>query len=199
MYFICYQCSQCIIYNRPFLEIPQHINVQTCRYSAVLTISICTIMMNLSPYGFSNNYCCINVTMWSSLHWWLSNLTELMVIEFKKELLDILDRRLPKRNYMQIVGDPCAGENYFFDCFSDACINKGQIGNFNRYCSFPLQDAKDKGVFLWYEPNVENAAYDPLKMLFGDNLPAKVKYQGRCYHTSNPDLRPDQCRYYSSG
>ena len=57
-------------------------------------------------------------------------------------------------------------------------INFGQIGNFNKFLSFPLQEVINKRVLLWNEPNFKPGAIETLKMLFeGDSCDVKVKYK----------------------
>lgn len=98
---------------------------------------------------------------------------------FLLNLLNICDKRIPKKNCLQIFGPPCSGKNWFFDAVVSYYMFVGYIGNFNKYCSFPLMECVNKRILLWNEPNCEPAAFDTIKMLFGgDNLTVKVKYQG---------------------
>ena len=81
-------------------------------------------------------------------------------------------------NTLYVVSQRNAGKNYFFDMVSAALINFGQIGNFNKFVSFPLQKAVNKRVLLRNEPNYEPSAIEILKMLFGgDTCNVKVKYK----------------------
>lgn len=101
------------------------------------------------------------------------------VRSFINILYQVLDKAIPKKNCIQVVGEPSSGKNFFFDCILDFFLNHGSIGNFNRYNNFPLQDARDRRVLLWNEPNIEPSAYDTLKMLCGgDSMPVKIKYHG---------------------
>lgn len=99
--------------------------------------------------------------------------------DFLQKLHNILEKKVPKINCIEVVSPSSAGKNYFFDCVIRFYINSGNIGNFNRHCNFPFQDAIDRRVNMWNEPNCETGAYDTIKMLFGgDDLPARVKFEG---------------------
>lgn len=101
------------------------------------------------------------------------------IFNFLTNLLNICDRRIPKINCLQIFGPPCSGKNWFFDCVCAYYLFVGYIGNFNKYCSFPLMECVNKRMLMWNEPNCEPGSFDTIKMLFGgDNLTVKVKYQG---------------------
>lgn len=91
---------------------------------------------------------------------------------------NIFNRGATKQNTVHICGPPNCGKTYFADWASSFYINVGQIGNFNRYSNFPLNDAPNRRILVWNEPNVEPSAFDTVKMLTGgDPLPANVKYQ----------------------
>ncbi|KAL5282366.1 hypothetical protein ACFFRR_005503 [Megaselia abdita] len=78
---------------------------------------------------------------------------------------------------MFILSPPNAGKILFFDTFIHYCMNFGQIGNFNRYCSFPLMECVTRRIILWNEPVLESSATETLNMLFGgDTVSVKVKY-----------------------
>lgn len=97
--------------------------------------------------------------------------------EFLQNLYNVIDKLIPKKNTMFILSPPNAGKNFFFDTFIHYCLNFGQVGNFNRYCNFPLMECVDKRIILWNEPILEASATETLKMLFGgDTVSAKVKY-----------------------
>lgn len=107
----------------------------------------------------------------------LDNLDKL-VAKFIEVLYNFLERKTPKVNCLEVISEPSAGKNWFFDCISSFYINVGYIANFNRTQSFPLQDCFDRRILIWNEPNCESAAYDTIKMLFaGDPCAAKVKYK----------------------
>lgn len=97
---------------------------------------------------------------------------------FMQNLFDIVDKRIPKKNCLMIIGPPNSGKNWFFDHVIHFFQNFGQIGNFNKFVSFPLQESVNKRILLWNEPNCEPSAFDTCKMLFGgDLISVRVKYQ----------------------
>lgn len=106
---------------------------------------------------------------------------------FLLNLLNVCDKNIPKRNCLQIFGPPCSGKNWFFDCVTSFYMFVGFIGNFNKFCNFPLMECINKRILIWNEPNCEPSAFDTLKMLFGgDNMTVKVKYQGDGLVTRTP-------------
>lgn len=99
------------------------------------------------------------------------------------ESVEILDDLLKFQFYnneekiLQLLTDwiPLFLFDFFF--FINFCLNFGQVGNFNGYCSFPLIKCIDHRILLWNEPILEASATETLKMLFGgDTVPAKVKH-----------------------
>nr|QTE04117.1 MAG: nonstructural protein 1 [Emberiza spodocephala ambidensovirus] len=107
--------------------------------------------------------------------------------QFLTDLYNILDKRLPKVNAMQIISPPSAGKNFFFDAVIHFFFAYGQIGNFNKFNNFPLQECINKRILLWNEPNIEPSAVDTLKMLFGgDAVNAKIKYQADAVISRTP-------------
>lgn len=101
------------------------------------------------------------------------------VYNFLKNLYYLVDKKIPKKNCICVVGPSCSGKNFFFDCLIHSCINFGQIGNFNKYDRFPLQDALQRRILLWNEPNFEPGSEEILKLLFGgDTCSARIKYEG---------------------
>lgn len=102
---------------------------------------------------------------------------EEQIIIFLRDLYNVIDKIIPKKNTLFILSPPNAGKNFFFDTFIHYCLNFGQVGNFNRYCAFPLMECVNKRIILWNEPMLEPSATETLKMLFGgDTVSAKVKY-----------------------
>lgn len=91
----------------------------------------------------------------------------------------LFEKRFRKRNAIFIKGPPNAGKTYFADFISAFYVHVGQVGNFNRFHMFPLNDCVNKRLLVWNEPNIEPTSFDTVKMLTGgDPLPANVKYQG---------------------
>lgn len=100
------------------------------------------------------------------------------VQKFLKFLLEFLDKKTGKMNTLYVLSPPNAGKNFFFDCVIHAMINFGQIRNINKFSSFPFQEAVNKRVLLWNEPNFEPSAQETLKMILGgDQITVNVKYQ----------------------
>lgn len=98
---------------------------------------------------------------------------------FVHNLYKICNRSLPKRNCMFVLGEPNSGKNFFFDCVCHSLINFGCMGNFNKYCNFPLQECVQRRIIQWNEPNFEPGSEETLKLIFGgDTCNVKVKYQG---------------------
>lgn len=107
------------------------------------------------------------------------SISQLMQIkEFIQTLYDILEKKKAKTNSILIISAPTAGKNFFLDAILHFFINIGHIGNFNKYCNFPLNDAVERRVNVWNEPNFTDNHIDELKMLCaGDVLSAKVKFK----------------------
>ena len=101
------------------------------------------------------------------------------ISKFLQDCINILDKKLPKMNCLEIISPPSSGKNFFFDFLAGFYLNVGTIGNFNRFSNFPFQDCVNRRLLIWNEPNVESSAFDTCKMLFGgDPLPAKIKFCG---------------------
>lgn len=106
---------------------------------------------------------------------------------FLNTLLDVLNRRIPKKNTIFVLSPPNSGKNFFFDAVLHLLINYGQMGNFNRYQQFPLMDCVDRRVIMWNEPVLEATAVETLKMILGgDTVNAKVKYMPDAIVTRTP-------------
>lgn len=101
----------------------------------------------------------------------------LEIKRFLSRLYCIVDRIIPKKNCMFILSAPNAGKNFFFDAVIHYFLNFGQLGNFNKFNSFPMQDCVNRRILLWNEPVLEPSAEETLKCLFGgDTINVKVKY-----------------------
>lgn len=97
---------------------------------------------------------------------------------FLSDLLDVVEKRVPKKNTFFVVSPSNGGKNFFFDCIIHYFLNFGLIGNFNRYQNFPLQEAVHKRILLWNEPQAEASAFETLKTLLGgDQTIVRVKFQ----------------------
>lgn len=101
------------------------------------------------------------------------------VSDFLTDLYDILDKKIPKLNTLAIHADPNAGKNYFFGAVAAFFIDYGSIGTANKNNQFAFQEAANKRLALWNEPNYEAVHVEKLKeLLAGDTTRVHVKYQG---------------------
>lgn len=102
------------------------------------------------------------------------------VKEFLTDLVNILDKRVPKLNSMFVYAPPSSGKNFFFDFVLNFFLIRGQLMNIRKGESFPYMDCVDRRVILFNEPNIceSPSTMDTLKMLFGgDFCPAAVKFK----------------------
>lgn len=96
---------------------------------------------------------------------------------FLTDVYNICNKINPKKNTLFILSPPNAGKIFFFDAVIHFFINFGQLGNFNKYNSFPMQECCNKRIILWNEPCMEESSTETLKTLLGgDATNAKVKY-----------------------
>jgi len=119
------------------------------------------------------------------LHFQFDNDPEI-IFEFLSSLLNILDRNIPKCNSLLVYSPPSSGKNFFFDAVMDYFLNKGQFGKANKYNNFAFQDAAQKRIILWNEPNYESSNTDMLKMILGGdayNVNVKNKPDTAVYRT----------------
>lgn len=99
------------------------------------------------------------------------------IVIFLNTVIDILDKRIPKCNCICVHGPPSSGKNYFFDMILALCLNYGQLGCANKNNVFAFQEAPNKRVLLWNEPNYESAMTDTVKMMMGgDPYTVRVKH-----------------------
>lgn len=97
--------------------------------------------------------------------------------EFLQTLVDVLDKRIPKKNCIAIKSPPSAGKNFFFDMICAIFVNYGQLGRANKQNLFAFQEAPNKRVLIWNEPNYEMAMTDTIKMMMaGDPYNVRVKH-----------------------
>lgn len=106
---------------------------------------------------------------------------------FLNAVVDIIDKRIPKCNCLVIHSLPSAGKNFFFDMIFAILMNYGQLGGANKHNLFAFQEAPNKRLIVWNEPNYESGVVDTLKMMFaGDNCPVRVKYSMDANVTRTP-------------
>lgn len=101
---------------------------------------------------------------------------EEQIINFLEYLVDVLDRRINKLNTICVIGPPSSGKNFFFDMILAACLSYGQLTTANKFNNFAFQDAPDRRVIMWNEPNYCSSYTDFLKTLLGgDACNVRVK------------------------
>jgi len=99
---------------------------------------------------------------------------------FLQSLVNVLDKQPQrdgeianlKNNTFVVQSKPSAGKNFFFDMIFTFMLNMGQLGTANKHNNFAFQEAYEKRIILWNEPNYESAVTDYLKTLFegGDTM-----------------------------
>lgn len=96
---------------------------------------------------------------------------------FLNALVDIIDKRIPKCNCLVIQSPASAGKNFFFDMIFALLMNYGQLGIANKNNVFAFQEAPNKRIIVWNEPNYEPIVTDTLKMMTaGDPYTVRVKH-----------------------
>ncbi len=112
---------------------------------------------------------------------------ELAIMDFLYDVWAVVERKLAKCNCICVVSPPSGGKNFFFDTILAFCLNKGQLGNPNKYNHFAFQEAYGKRIILWNEPNYESSQTDMLKlMLGGDQYTVNVKCKHDCAVEKTP-------------
>lgn len=98
--------------------------------------------------------------------------------EFLIRLVNILDKKIAKKNTMYIHGDTCSGKSYFFDCVVHYFCNFGLIHDFKKHTNFQFQDCVSRRVLLWNEPTIEIGSLEKMKtVLGGDGTKVDIKYK----------------------
>lgn len=117
--------------------------------------------------------------------------------EFLTNLVNVVDRRVPKLNTFQVTSPPSAGKTWFFDMVCNFFLNRGNLKNFNRFSGFPFQDCHLRRILLWNEPNATPDSIDTLKMIFGgDDCAAGKKYEGDVNITRTPLIITTNTPFY---
>lgn len=109
-----------------------------------------------------------------------------IITKFVTDLYNVLEKRIPKLNSLLIYSEPSAGKNLFLDCIKDYFLNVGKLQNANRYNSFSFQDAPNRRIIFWNEPNYEPSKIETLKEILGGdttNTPVKYRGEGVLYRT----------------
>lgn len=121
------------------------------------------------------------------------------VSEFLQCLVDVVDRRVPKKNTIEVVAEHSTGKTWFFDMICDFFVNVGHLKNMNKFSQFPFQDCTNRRILLWNEPNCHPEFLDTLKTVYGgDRCPAAIKcrddaviYRTPLIVTSNNPIFPN--------
>ncbi len=119
---------------------------------------------------------------------------EAQIKSFLQNLVNVLDwqpESYPgsniKTNTFLVHSPPSAGKNFFFDTIFTALLNLGQLGTANKQNNFAFQDAANRRVILWNEPNYEASVTDYLKTLFeGGDTKVRVKMLGDSHIKRTP-------------
>lgn len=119
---------------------------------------------------------------------------EIQIIDFLQHLVNVVDRQPENRPYINIkcntflvYSPPSAGKNFFFDTLFTLCLNLGQLGTANKSNNFAFQDAANRRIILWNEPNYESSMTDYLKTLFeGGDTKVRVKMMGDTHVKRTP-------------
>nr|QTZ83150.1 MAG: nonstructural protein 1 [Emberiza rustica ambidensovirus] len=99
------------------------------------------------------------------------------ISEFLTSLCNVLNKQLPKCNTIVVKSPPSGGKNFFFDMIFSILLNYGQLGQANKHNVFAFQEAPNKRVLLWNEPNYESSLTDTIKMMLaGDPYTVRVKH-----------------------
>lgn len=107
--------------------------------------------------------------------------------EFLNDLVDVIDKRIPKKNTLIICSPPSAGKNYFLDTIFNICSNVGYLGTANKTNNFAFQEAPNKRILVWNEVNYERGMEDMVKQLTGgDTCKVRVKTKQDTYVTRTP-------------
>lgn len=102
---------------------------------------------------------------------------ESLICQFLTTLVDLFDKRIAKMNCVCVKSPPSAGKNFFFDMIFAICLNYGQLGRANKHNVFAFQEAPNKRLLLWNEPNYESGLEDTIKMMLGgDPYTVRVKH-----------------------
>nr|QVW56790.1 MAG: non-structural protein 1 [Phylloscopus inornatus ambidensovirus] len=99
------------------------------------------------------------------------------ILNFLNSVVDVLDRKITKCNALAVISPPSSGKNFFFDMIFAICLNYGQLGQANKHNTFAFQEAPNKRVLVWNEPNYEKGLTDTIKMMMGgDPYTVRVKH-----------------------
>lgn len=117
-----------------------------------------------------------------------------LIKNFLQSLVNVLDWQPESRpgvnikcNTFLVHSPPSAGKNFFFDTIFTLLLNLGQLGTANKSNNFAFQDAANRRIILWNEPNYESSCTDYLKTLFeGGDTKVRVKMLGDAHIKRTP-------------
>nr|QVW56819.1 MAG: nonstructural protein NS1 [Aegithalos caudatus ambidensovirus] len=115
---------------------------------------------------------------------WIDNLLKFqfnddedLITCFLQSVVDVLDKKVPKCNTICVMAPPSSGKNFFFDMIFAIMLNYGQLGQANKHNLFAFQEAPNKRLLIWNEPNYESVLTDTIKMMLGgDPYTVRVKH-----------------------
>ncbi|CAN8025199.1 unnamed protein product [Ixodes persulcatus] len=128
----------------------QVLNEQMCNWTTLDYISLCSNTNPLfdAPHGNISSYYMDVTSSFQVIVHLLEYQFGDQVPVFVHDLYSLLERRIPKQNYREVVSAPSAGKNVFFDAIGSFNSNRGTTHNFSRYSYFPLQDAVGKRLLV---------------------------------------------------
>lgn len=98
------------------------------------------------------------------------------IARFLNSIVTVFDKKLPKLNTICVHGPHSAGKNFFFDMIFAIAANTGQFTISNSKNSFAFQEAPNKRLLIWNEPNYCSSYTDLLKLILGgDSYVVRVK------------------------
>ena len=98
--------------------------------------------------------------------------------EFIDTIIKVLNREVPKKNTISIIGAGGCGKTYFLDTLSELLWNVGELeANINKSNNFPFEGLLHKRLGILNEFNCSPARKDTCKELFeGKKTPVNIKY-----------------------
>lgn len=100
-----------------------------------------------------------------------------------------LNRQSGKMNTVEVIAEPSAGKNWFWDPISIFCTSVGMIGNLSKGNNFPWDGCHNKRLLVFNEPIFENRFYEELKIVMGGSpFAATAKYRSNMEILRTPVL-----------
>lgn len=110
------------------------------------------------------------------------------VKEFLDHVLNIMNKKYPKINTLNIYGPPGSGKTYFVETIGKLCWFTGRCdSSINKFTQFPFEHMLGKRLTIFNEFNLAPSFKDVVKeILEGANITINVKYQSRCLLERTP-------------